>query len=674
MRVGTIIVAVLHTTVAHAQAPLRAVVDTTRWSPALSMQYRGVSGVDLSPDGRLLAYVVRNAVMTDEQSEYLSHVWVAAVDGSFNVQYTQGEHSANAPKFSPSGEHLAFTSARSGTTQVWVMRVRGGEAEQVTEAEGNVTEFGWSPDGGRIAYLMVDPDPEPVKTAKREKSYVTVVDQDFRYAHLYTVRIGRGADGGRDTRRLTSGPLHVTSFNWSPDGKTLVFAHKSDPTINNAETDISMVPADSGAVRSLVSRPGSDADPCFSPNGDWVAFTSHGGQPERVGLSDVWVIAVGGGPARKLADTPDRNANLIGWSADGARVYVLEAVHTSRQLMELPLGGGRPRIVTAEPGVFGSFAFDGGGVRAAFTYENTDTPPDIYVAQVGRWEKRRVTDLHAAVPKPVMGRTEVLTWSAPDGRRIEGLLTYPVHYAEGRRYPLVLNVHGGPAGVYTQSFTGSPSIYMIQTFAQEGYAVLRPNPRGSTGYGKEFRYANVRDWGYGDYEDLMSGVDRVVQMGVAHADSLLLMGWSYGGYMTSFAVTRTERFRAASMGAGLPNLVSMVTTTDIPDYLAAHMGSEVWEDYETYEKHSAMYRIANVTTPTQVIHGENDDRVPLRQGQEFYVALKRRGVPTEMIVLPRTPHGPREPRLLMGVTEHILRWFETHLARKKVTTTTEQGE
>ncbi len=334
MRVGTIIVAVLHTTVAHAQAPLRAVVDTMRWSPALSMQYRGVSGVDLSPDGRLLAYVVRNAVMTDEQSEYLSHVWVAAVDGSFNVQYTQGEHSANAPKFSPSGEHLAFTSARSGTTQVWVMRVRGGEAEQVTEAEGNVTEFGWSPDGGRIAYLMVDPDPEPVKTAKREKSYVTVVDQDFRYAHLYTVRIGRGADGGRDTRRLTSGPLHVTSFNWSPDGKTLVFAHKSDPTINNAETDISMVPADSGAVRSLVSRPGSDADPCFSPNGDWVAFTSHGGQPERVGLSDVWVIAVGGGPARKLADTPDRNANLIGWSADGARVYVLEAVHTSRQHQE----------------------------------------------------------------------------------------------------------------------------------------------------------------------------------------------------------------------------------------------------------------------------------------------------------------------------------------------------
>ena len=307
----------------------------------------------------------------------------------------------------------------------------------------------------------------------------------------------------------------------------------------------------------------------------------------------------------------------------------------------------------------------------AFTYQNTHTPADVYVANVGRMDLRRVTNVHADVPRPRQGRTELLTWESFDGRRIEGLLTYPVDYEEGRRYPLMLNVHGGPGGVYTQAFTGNPSIYMIQYFAQEGYAVLRPNPRGSAGYGKEFRYANVQDWGYGDYEDLMSGVDHVIDMGVAHADSLLLMGWSYGGYMTSFAVTRTDRFKAASMGAGLPNLISMVMTTDIPDYLAGHMGGEFWDDYETYEKHSAMYRIANVTTPTQVIHGENDDRVPLRQGQEFYVALKRRGISTEMIILPRTPHGPREPKLLMGVSEHILKWFETHLGKAKPKAVTE---
>ena len=230
---------------------------------------------------------------------------------------------------------------------------------------------------------------------------------------------------------------------------------------------------------------------------------------------------------------------------------------------------------------------------------------------------------------------------------------------------MVLSIHGGPAGVYSQTFTGRASIYMIQTFAQKGMAVLRPNPRGSTGYGKEFRYANVKDWGFGDYEDVMAGVDKVIEMGVAHPDSLAVMGWSYGGYLTSFTVTRTDRFKAASMGAGLPNLISMVTTTDIQDYLAKHMGGEFWDDYEQYEKHSAMYRIKNVKTPTQVIHGAEDLRVPFTQGQEFYRALDRLGVSTEMIVYPRTPHGPREPKFLMDVTGRIINWFEEHLEREQ---------
>ena len=209
---------------------------------------------------------------------------------------------------------------------------------------------------------------------------------------------------------------------------------------------------------------------------------------------------------------------------------------------------------------------------------------------------------------------------------------------------------------------------MLQYFAQKGFAILRPNPRGSTGYGKDFRYANFQDWGFGDFRDLMAGVDHVIAMGVADADQLLLMGWSYGGYMTSWAVTQTDRFKAASMGAGLPNLVSMTTTTDIQDYLVGHMGVEFWEDYERYERHSAMYHIAKVETPTQVIHGAEDLRVPFTQGQEFYRALDRRDVPTEMIVYPRTPHGPREPKFLMDVSERILTWFINHMRSSDTTT------
>jgi dipeptidyl aminopeptidase/acylaminoacyl peptidase len=303
----------------------------------------------------------------------------------------------------------------------------------------------------------------------------------------------------------------------------------------------------------------------------------------------------------------------------------------------------------------------------AFTYENSDTPPEVFVASTDAFAKEALTTQHADVPQPPMGRTELLTWSAPDGLAIEGLLTYPVGYEDGDQVPLVLSVHGGPAGVYNRSFTGGPGLYMTQVFAQAGYAVLRPNPRGSTGYGKDFRYANVEDWGFGDYEDLMAGVDLAVDRGIAHPDSLALMGWSYGGYMTSYAVTKTDRFQAASMGAGLPNLISMVGTTDIPDYLVAHMGGEFWDRYDTYERHSAIYEIANVTTPTQVLHGAEDDRVPTRQGQEFYRALKRLDVPTELALYPRTPHGPREPKLLMDVTPRILTWFDHHLGRASAT-------
>ena len=299
-----------------------------------------------------------------------------------------------------------------------------------------------------------------------------------------------------------------------------------------------------------------------------------------------------------------------------------------------------------------------------------ETPWEVFVADLGpgggsppAFEPRRLTDLHEGVARPEMGKTSILAWSSPDGTSVEGLLTLPVGYEEGRRYPLILNVHGGPAGVYSETFTGGPSIYMLQYFAQEGYAILRPNPRGSTGYGKEFRYANLMDWGFGDLDDLLAGVDLVIGNGVADPDQTYIMGWSYGGYMTSFAVTRTDRFVAASMGAGLPNLISMVTTTDIQDYLAGHMGGDYWEDYEVYEAHSAIYRIAEVKTPTQVIHGAEDLRVPFTQGQEFYRALDRRGVPTEMVVYPRTPHGPREPKFLMDVSERILAWFRKHRDR-----------
>ena len=264
-----------------------------------------------------------------------------------------------------------------------------------------------------------------------------------------------------------------------------------------------------------------------------------------------------------------------------------------------------------------------------------------------------------------MGKTEPVSWKSKDGKTVEGLLTYPINYDKARRYPLLLNVHGGPAGVFVQSFTAAGTVYAIQALAQEGYAVLRPNPRGSSGYGMSFRFANHNDWGYGDYEDDIAGVDKVIEMGVAHPDSLCVAGWSYGGFMTSFIITKTKRFKAASVGAGVTDLVSFTGTADIPGFLPDYFDGQPWDQLDTYLKHSAMFNVKGVTTPTQILHGEKDVRVPISQGYELHNALKQQGCPTEMIVYPRTGHGPQEPKFILDMGKRLIAWFNRNLGRTR---------
>jgi dipeptidyl aminopeptidase/acylaminoacyl peptidase len=657
---------------------LNAAIAQNTWTAEKIMQYKNITGTNISPDGKYIAYVVRVPFMEGEKSEYNDQIWIAAVDGSFNLQYTRGEKSSSAPQFSPDGKQVAFLSNRvDNKNQIFTMRLMGGEPEQITSTKTGVASYKWSPDGNRIAYLMKDPDTKEEEKMKKEKNDVILVDKNYKYNHLYTVTVATDKEGKRATKQLTSGTYHVNDFDWSPDGSTLAFSFAPNPKINDAglESDISTIPADSGKVTSLVKRPGVDVSPVYSPDGKWIAFQSSGGQPERVGLSDVYKVAATGGDLIELQKTPDRNANIVGWAQDGTHLFISENYKTSQVLLALPSSNSvkipkgdymaysdsKLPIITSLKGSGNSFSVSKSG-KLSYTFEDSDTPKEVFTAGLKGENNKKISNVNADFNAPPIGKTELVSWKSKDGLVIEGLLTYPIGFEKGKKYPIVLQIHGGPAGVFSQTYTGAPSIYVTQYFAQKGFIVLRPNPRGSSGYGKEFRYSNVRDWGFGDYQDLMTGVDHVLAMGIADANKQFVMGWSYGGYMTSWVVTQTDRFKAASMGAGLPNLVSMVTTTDIPDYIVAHAGGkEFWEEYEEYEKHSAIYQIKNAKTPTQVIHGANDLRVPFTQGQEFYNALKRKGVDTEMVVYPRTPHGPQEPKLLIDVTPRIMTWFEKYL-------------
>jgi len=643
-------------------------MDSRGWTPEYMMQFKRVGSTQISPDGQWVAYTVSEARMEGEKSDFLTHIHITSTDGREQFQLTRGYESARNPQWSSDGNYIAFLSPRdSDGNQIWLIRLRGGEAERITDIDGGVNNFSWSPDGRRIAFTRTDPLTDEQKQRLRERRDVIVVDTEFRYSHLYTVAVKKKNDGERPVKRLTKGEFHVGNFDWSPDGKYIVFDHQPTPRVNDwVLTSISVVPSDSGQVRLLIDQGGMDANPKFSPDGQWVAFASDGGIARWPRAFDLHVISFDGVRLRKLPETFDRQPSLLAWSNDGSRLFYTESHRTSFRLFSIPVDQGSYEIITTGSGVYSGISLNNNATILAAIHENFDVPPDVVVSPVRRFDPKRLTNVNAGFQKFPMGKGKVITYTSPDGLEIESPLIFPVNFEEGRRYPLILMVHGGPAGVYRETYSAASSTYPLQAFAQEGYFVLRPNFRGSSGYGKEFRFANIADWGFGDYEDLMAGVDYLIERGMVHPDSLAILGWSYGGFMTAFAITRTNRFKAAVVGAGVTNLVSMTGTSDIPGFLPDYFEAELWENYERYIRHSPMFHVENITTPTLILHPKEDIRVPPSQGWELYTALSRRGVETQLVLYPREPHVLLEPKFIQDAGERQIRWLNKHIRGKVV--------
>lgn len=627
--------------------------EVSEWTPAYSMKFRDVGSVTVSPDGKLAAWTEREAVMTEDKSEYRTHVFLGKTDGSWRIQLTRGDKSCNHPAFSPDGQYVLFASERSGKNNVYRIGVRGGEAEQLTDWKGTLANFAMSPDGKFLVFSGRDEDKEAEKRAKSKLDFKIVNDAP-KNATLWIVALT--GEFPAKAEKLVDKDYHATDFDWSPDSKTIAFVHRPRPEADFArKADIAEVEIETKTVRELAAEDVSETSPRYSPDGRYLAFVrslaARGIDGARLAL-----LARDTGVIRLLPATHDEQPSLTGWTPDSRALLFTEQRGTRRLLYRMPVDGPPEALPPGVAGTLGAGAeLNASGTHVGFTLESPVEPREAYVwAMAG--PAVRVSAANSHLARPPLGRTEVIRWKSKDGRTVEGLLTYPVDFAPGRKVPLLLNIHGGPSGVFGETFIGSAGLYPVAALAQKGIAVLRPNPRGSSGYGANVRQMVVQDWGGRDFEDLMSGVDHVIAMGVADPDKLAVMGWSYGGYMTAWTVTQTGRFRAAAIGAGITNHVSMYGTQDIPSVYEDYFGGPPWQFRDVYRKSSPIEFIDRVTTPTLLLHGERDDRVPVTQAHEFHRALERRGVETKMIVYPRMPHGPTEPKFLQHIAEQHLDW------------------
>jgi dipeptidyl aminopeptidase/acylaminoacyl peptidase len=642
-----------------AQAP-------TLWTPEFSMQFKTVGGVVPSADGSRVAWTQTQAVMDAEHSENLTHIFIANADGAHRLQLTRGEQSCTAPSFSADGRYVYFRSARSGKMNLYRIVISGGEAETLTDFKGSLGNYQVAPDGKSVAFTGYEPPADEEKN-KKEKRDWRVVDSNPSNMAIYVIPAEADADGKRPPRKLTDGKRHVEEIAWSPDARAIAFSHTPTPGADDwTRSDLAEVDVASGAVKPIAATNAAEAHPVYSPDGKYLAYTKSSDPPRWASDERLVLVNRATAESRTLPATYDEAPNLLGFTANSSRLLFIEGRHTHTAVYAMPLDGPPEALFELPKGVvsIAGSRLNSSGTTLGMAMESPEEPPEAYVMSLGRTPQpgpQRVSRANADMPKLLLGRTEAVQWKSKDGLAVEGLLTYPANYEAGKKYPLILNIHGGPTGVFTESFIGRAGLYPIAVFAARGYAVLRPNPRGSGGYGRTFRFANYNDWGGKDYEDDQTGVDHVIAMGVADPDRLAVMGWSYGGFMTSWTITQTHRFKAAAVGAGVTDLWSFTGTSDIPGFLPDYFGGEPWAQFDAFQKHSPITYVKNVTTPTLVLHGEADVRVPTSQGYEYYHALKRQGVTAKMVVYPRQPHGPTEPKFILDIMQRHLDWMDKYV-------------
>lgn len=626
-----------------------------------------VDGPRVSPDGAWVAYTISTTSLDDESSA--TRVWMTSADGAHTLPMTAPESSASSPAFSPDGRWLSFLASRDdGETQVWALDRRGGEAVPLTEVEQGVGGYVWSPDGTRLLLSIRDPEPDD-STWTSDEPEPWVVDRlqfkrdgagyltGSRKTHLYVFDLA-----SREVRQLTTGPWDEGSPAWSPDGTRIAFVSNRTPDPDtNVDSNIWIVDADltepTAAPRKVTTQPGQDGSPAWSPDGRTLAYvTTPDVDAIWYATSHLAVISVDGGAPRLLTESLDRNVGSPRWSDDGRWIWFgLEDSAENHVVRIRPDGTGFERMVA---GPVSTGSFDEAGGTFAFEMQSLDRPTEIFAADFsggpGATPRRLTSANDAWLNRIRLAETRNVHFTSADGTEIEGFVALPPDHREGQRYPVLLRVHGGPVSQYSHSFN-----FEAQMFAADGYVVVYTNPRGSSGYGQAFSQAIFADWGQKDFQDVMAGVDHVIEEGWGDPDRLGVGGWSYGGILTNYVITQTDRFEGAITGASEVLYIANYGHDHYQYWWEKELGLP-WEgdNRETWERISPFNKAHLVTTPTLVMGGEKDWNVPIQNSEQLYQVLRRVGTPTQLVVYPGQSHGLRVPSYQKDRYERYLAWYD----------------
>jgi dipeptidyl aminopeptidase/acylaminoacyl peptidase len=616
----------------------------------------------IAPDGARVAFVADPVSQKEERRKRA--LWLAATDDPAR-QLTAGTSDDNDPRWSPDGARLLFRSDRQKTDEeewrLFLLPLQGGEAAPLGELAGELSQAEWSPDGARIAVLRRDPESAADKARKKERDDAVVVEEEPRFTRLWIV----DADSGK-ARCLTTSEREVRGYAWTPEGDALVIVTTAAPETDAllGAADLWRVPAAGGLPGHIARFPSTPWSPVVvpSPDGPVVVVGANGLRQQP--SDSVWVVPINGGEPRNLlpdllgvveaiAPLPGHPGQIAARIVERTRgrLYAVDVASGAMTPLTPPAMAERGSVVEGA-----SFSAD--GRRLAAVWSDATTPEEVWLGDTGG-HAAAATRCGASF-RDRLQPTEHVTWRSDDGVEIEGMLTYPMGYETGSRYPLFIQVHGGPSSYWEDRVLLDWHDW-AQLLASRGYAVLMPNPRGSTGYGHDFQQLLQDDVGGGEYRDLVAGAQAMVARGIADPHRLGIGGWSWGGFLTAWTITQTNRFRAAIVGAGVANMISDHAQGDIPTSNLRYFPGQPYAHMDAYWAASPIRHVAAARTPTLILHGDDDARVAPGQGMELFRALKTLGVPVRFVRYPREKHHISERAHQIDLMQRVLDWLERYL-------------